>query len=132
MNYPEYNGIEEPYTYNKKLASYINLLNKEKYNEILLFVNNWLNKYNITYKLLTEFSNVPLYLINNTEYNKQYLLDNHKDILNKLNINETIDITKHCIFTFLKLILKKIHYKLVLSKTCKNQIKYQFYTIKKI
>ena len=136
MQFTIYNDNETINQYMGRVNEYDTLIKKDKYNTILEFVNNLMNKDKDKYKSLTQFSNIPSKKI---IYNKHLIEQYTNKLANLLKIS-VIELTwiddqlpdssstLDNLYTimFLKRILKSIDY-LLISKIVNNEI---YYTIK--
>jgi type IV secretory pathway component VirB8 len=144
MNYsqlqvPEYNpkGKESINQYIRRVEKYKTIILKEKYDIILNFVNDWLNK-NIKYESLTKFTNIKEYILLKNDKHNRIVMQKYSELFNnnfKITINipqpseENSDVIKDkYILTFLTKLLDYIDYALI-----KREFKGKFiYSIRKV
>jgi hypothetical protein len=132
---PKYNGNESLTKYMRRLEDYKIMVNQERYNIILDFVNSWLKLEDINkYTSLMEFKDITeRRLLIDLKHNRKLLRDHSDRIINELGITISVDeetasdeITDKYIITFLTKALASIDYTLTHKSTARNV----FYTIK--
>ena len=149
---PEYDGSESLTKYLSRMKDLRIKNNACKYEKILEFLNNWLEKYKIKLKSLTDFKKISENLLLSDEiYNKKILDKYYTSLSNYLDINDTnqdsddLDteeyekmekeyLMRNNIISFIKEILTTIDYTLIINKIKKTNNKTNIietaYTIK--
>ncbi len=124
QNPPVYDENEPPYVYLKKLNEYVASLDRERYKEILCFLNKLTEGYGKKYKSLCDFKNIPSTLLTNMAYNKKIISTHGEETAKKLKIKFNFDdIDNLCIYDFISALLKPINYSLV-KKTFNDKTYY--------
>ena len=127
MKIPVYDDKEPPYVFIKKLEEYTASLMKEKFKQILLFVNK-LAKDNKTYKALGDFKNVSKTFFSDNVHNEKILKTIGPNVIKILNIKFDLEnINNNSIYEFLELIINEIKYSLI-KKTINNNTYYTIIT----
>lgn len=90
MEIPEYDGIESVNKYMKRVEKYKQYILKEKYDVILLFINEWLKK---NYESITSFRNISEeILLKNLKHNRDIIRKYCDLFKNKFSLDLTIDL----------------------------------------
>lgn len=136
---PEYDGKESFSQYMRKFNEYMVSLEKDKYDIILEFINEWISPLKLKFKKLTDFKNMEVDKLIKDEKHCHKLLRKYTKIFSeKFKVNTSIDeetesddIKTHYIIYFATKILKLINFSLV-SKVIKDSTYYYIKNNKKV
>lgn len=127
---PIFNSNISVLEYARDHKNYIHSITKPKYNEILKFLNIWLNHYNIKLTKLIDFKLIDIEIITkDTKYNEDIFNLHFEHLYKYFNIENKNKIkfdNKKNIIIFLKKILNKINYTIT-KQNIDNKL---LYTIK--
>lgn len=113
---------EPVYKYVRRLELYMLKLKENDYKLVLDFINIWLESKKIKIKKLLDFKNIFESQLPNESVNKEVMNNIGKKLITKFKLQYDIEDKKMDsseMISFLKLLLKKIDYKIITYKTDK-------------